>query len=75
MEKFIGFIAEILDVDPHELNSESGYGSISEWDSLMHLRIIAEVEQKFGVNIPIDEVFNVNTIEKLYINILKDSTT
>ena len=30
MEKFIGFIAEILDVDPHELNSESGYGSISE---------------------------------------------
>ena len=39
--------------------------SIDEWDSLAHLRIFMAIENKYAVNVPIEDIFSVETIEDI----------
>ena len=66
MDKFLEFIAEIMEVDVEELSGETEYQSISQWDSLMHLRLVAEIEDQYKVEIPIDEVPDIKTLADFY---------
>lgn len=66
MRDFIDFIAGVMEVDPSELNEDVAYGTIEQWDSLMHLRMVMEVEEKYGVEIPIDEISNIKTLKDFY---------
>jgi acyl carrier protein len=38
---------------------------IPRWDSLTHIRLIAEVEEEFGVRFSFNEVMAFNTVEDL----------
>jgi acyl carrier protein len=48
-------IAEGLVVDALE------YNTISEWDSIAHMRLIAALENKFDIMIDIDDVIEMST--------------
>jgi acyl carrier protein len=63
IKELITFISNILEIKPDIIFPESQYGVLENWDSLMHLRIIAELEEKFGINIPIDEVPRIKFIK------------
>jgi acyl carrier protein len=63
IKELITFISNILEIKPDIILPESQYGVLENWDSLMHLRIIAELEEKFGINIPIDEVPRIKFIK------------
>jgi acyl carrier protein len=56
MDEFIQFVADIFEVSVTELNANTAYGMVPQWDSLMQIRLIMEIESKYGVTIPIDEV-------------------
>lgn len=71
MNKFLNFVASILDVNVKNLALDTEYESIEEWDSLMHLRLVAEIEEKYGIEIPIDEVPDIKTLADFY-NYLKE---
>ena len=66
MQDFIEFIAGVMGVDPAELNADTAYGEFEKWDSLMHMRMIMEVEEEYGIEIPIDEVPEIRTLKALY---------
>lgn len=66
MQEFINFIAEILEVEPSTLTLESTQEEIETWDSLMQLRLVGEVESKYGIVIPMDEISNIKTIGGFY---------
>lgn len=66
MESFLNFISEIMEVDVSLLSLETEYQSIPQWDSLMHLRLVGEMEDRYGVEIPIDEVPDINTLGDFY---------
>ncbi len=66
MQDFIEFIAGVMDVEPSQLSEDTAYGSIEKWDSLMHMRLVMEVEEEYDVEIPIDEVPDIKTIKDLY---------
>ncbi len=66
MEAFIKFVAEIFEVEPSTLSPETAYGQIEQWDSLMHLRLVGEIEEAYEVEIPIDEVADVKTLADFY---------
>lgn len=66
MRDFIVFIAGVMEVDPSELNEDVAYGTIEQWDSLMHLRMVMEIEEKYGVEIPIDEIPTIKTLKDFY---------
>ena len=66
MEDFIRFIAEILEVEPSTLTLDSTQEEIETWDSLMQLRLVGEVEAKYGVSIPMDEISDIKTVGGFY---------
>ena len=70
MEKeFLNFIAEVFGVEVAKISLNTEYQSIPEWDSLMHLRLVAEIEEKYGVEIPIDDVANIKTLNDIFLHI------
>ena len=42
-------MAKILEVSESEIQEDTAIGDIASWDSLSHLRIIAEIEQVFQI--------------------------
>jgi acyl carrier protein len=66
MQDFINFAAEVMDVDSSELSENTARDEFVKWDSLMHLRLVMEIEEKYGVEIPIDEVPNIVTLSDFY---------
>lgn len=71
MDKFIDFIAGVMEVSPSDLNENTEYGQYEKWDSLMHMRLVMEIEEEYGVEIPIDEVPNIRTLKDFYNYIAK----
>ena len=55
-EAFLEFASKLLKVPRSTLSLDTAYGSISEWDSVNHLRLAMEAEQKFGVYYPIETI-------------------
>lgn len=43
-------------------SSWAGLPKIAQWDSLMQLRLIGEIEDEYDVEIPLDEVPEINTL-------------
>ena len=65
MEQFLKFISGIMEVDPAELSADTAYGE-GKWDSLMHMRLVMEVEEEYDTEIPIDEIPSIRTLGDLY---------
>lgn len=68
MEKqaFLDFVAGVFEVDASTLSLETKYNSIPQWDSVMHLRLVMEIEAECDVEIPIDKVGELDTLGKFY---------
>ena len=56
MKDFLDFAAETLGVQKGTLTPETAYGSIPEWDSVMHLRLVMETEARYGSSIPLEAI-------------------
>ena len=48
-QEIIEIIACVLKVDASEVELDTAIGDLDEWDSLHHLQIIAEIEQKYQI--------------------------
>ena len=67
MEKdFLGFVASIMGVDSAEISLQTSYKDFDPWDSLMMLTLTMELEEKYGVSIPIEKIESVQTLGDLY---------
>ena len=65
-EAFIAFAARLLNVERETMRGAS-YGSIPEWDSVNHLRLVMEAEQRFGVVYPMERIPQMKTIDDFLI--------
>ena len=65
MQDFINFVAKVMGVDVSELNENTGYGT-GKWDSLMHMRLVMEIEEEYGVEIPIERIPDIKTLKDFY---------
>lgn len=61
-EAFVAFAARVLKVPREKLSGAAEYGSIPEWDSVNHLRLVMEAEPRFGVRYPLESI---PTLKKL----------
>lgn len=55
-EAFLCFAAKVLKVERARLSGETEYGSLPEWDSVNHLKLVMEAEAKFGVSYPLEKI-------------------
>jgi Acyl carrier protein len=71
-QRFLDFVAEIMEKDPSEITMDIVYKDFDGWDSLMMLTLVMEIEAEYGVSIPIEELGEVKTLADLYA-FVKDS--
>ncbi len=62
MDGFLAFAAEVLGVPRERLSPGTACGSIPEWDSVMHLRLVMETEARYGVSIPLETIPRLSTL-------------
>nr|WP_288626391.1 acyl carrier protein [uncultured Roseburia sp.] len=66
MEEFLSFIADILEVDKSTLSLETSQDDVETWDSLMQLRLLGEIEAKYGVMIPMEQISTIKKLNDFY---------
>ena len=66
MNKFLEFVSRIFEVNVEELSGDTAFKSIPQWNSLMHLRLVAEIEAHYAAEIPIDEVPDIKILADFY---------
>lgn len=64
-EKIIELIEEILKVPHGTITVDTRAEDIEAWDSLAHVMIIGEMEDKLGISIPLDEAIEITGVKEL----------
>ncbi len=59
------------DVDESSFNWDKQQNEYENWDSFAHLRIISEIEEKFNIQLDIDDVIYINNASG-FLKIIKD---
>jgi acyl carrier protein len=58
-------MAEVLDLDPVQIDEGFARNDSSSWDSLGHLRLITALEEAFGTRFTMKEVGELDRFSKL----------
>lgn len=63
LEKLKEIFSEALSIDKSKINDNLSHGS-DEWDSVSHMVLISQLEEKFNISIDIDEVIDMSSFAK-----------
>jgi len=61
-KKLLDVISDVLGIEKTKIFLETKRTDIEKWDSLAHIQLVAEIEDRFGVSIPIEEVAAIKKI-------------
>jgi len=61
-EKLKQVMAEVFEVDAALITEKSNMDNLDGWDSLSHIRLIAALEEKFGVTLTSDEIATLTSV-------------
>lgn len=64
---------ESLDIDASNLTLDSKYEEVENWDSLGHVRIVGEIEDRLDIEFDIEDIIGQDTVQKL-IEMVKSKT-
>ena len=64
-EQIIALIEEILNVPAGTITEDTRSEEIEEWDSLAHVAIIGELEERLGISIPLDEAIEISSVREI----------
>jgi len=65
-EKIIALIEETLKLESGTVTEASLIEEVEGWDSLAHVLIIGELEEKLGISIPLDEAIEITSVRELF---------
>lgn len=58
-------IARVLNVDSAVITDELSSGDIPEWDSVGNLAIISTIEQELGIEFPLEDLFDLTSVQSI----------
>ena len=58
-------IAEVLRVVPQKIAPSLSIGDIPEWTSMAQMGIISTLEARLGIEIPIEDLFDLTNVQAL----------
>ena len=70
-ERIKEIIADTLGIDIERITDDLAAGDIEEWDSVGNLTIISTIEEELEVDIPIEDLYELNTIKAIVEAIIK----
>lgn len=62
-EKLAEIFASVFEV-PLDVVNDIEYQSVDAWDSIGHMMMISEVEEEFGISIPMDDVIVISNFKE-----------
>ena len=63
--KVIEVVAEVLHIVPERVSPELSIGDIPEWSSMAQIGVISTLEQRLGIEIPIEDLFDLTNVQAL----------
>lgn len=63
-DKYDKVFMDSFSIDKAKVGKNLVYESISEWDSVGHMGMIAEIEESFGVMLETDDIIDFSSYEK-----------
>lgn len=70
-ERIKEIIADTLGIDIERITDDLTAGDIEEWDSVGNLTIISTIEEELEVDIPIEDLYELNNIKAIVEEIIK----
>ena len=64
-KNILDLIEELLKVPAGTVTVDTQIADVEEWDSLMHVMIIGELESRLGVAIPLDDAIELTSVMEL----------
>lgn len=64
-QRIIQIMASTFAVDESQINRTTSRNDLKNWDSLGQLRLVMQLEAEFGISIPIDDIPNLSSVEKI----------
>ena len=64
-------IARVLNVDLSKITDTLSSGDIPEWDSVGNLAIISTIEQELNVEFPLEDLFDLTSVESIVQEVTK----
>ncbi len=61
-DRLVHIFAEVLDCDPASLNDESSPDTVTAWDSVAAMSLVAAVEEGFNVSLSTREIAAMRTL-------------
>ena len=63
-EKYDNAFIESFSITAEDLGDSLKYESISDWDSIGHMGLIAELEDSFDISMEMDDIIDFSSYEK-----------
>ena len=54
-----------LELEDYDLKLNSKYDNVPDWDSLGHMRLVSTLEEEFDIELGIEEIIGVDTVQKI----------
>ena len=70
-ERIKEIIADTLGIDIERITDDLAAGDIEEWDSVGNLTIISTIGEELEVDIPIEDLYELNNIKAIVEEIIK----
>ena len=64
-EQVIDIICRAIGVDSSELTEKVSIGDLPEWDSVGNLAILAALEEELQIEIPLEDLFEMNSVASI----------
>lgn len=64
-EKILALAEEILKVPAGTITEDTMMEDVEEWDSLAHVMLIGELEERYGIEIDLDEAVEITGMKEL----------
>lgn len=64
-KKIIALIEEALMLPEGTITEDTKIDDVEAWDSLAHVMIIGELEEKLGISIPLDEAIEITCVKDI----------
>jgi len=64
-EKILALIEEVLNVPAGTITVDTVAEDVEEWDSLAHVMLIGELEDRLGISIPLDEAVEITSVREI----------
>lgn len=64
-QKILELMDEVLQVPSGTVTEHTRMEDLEQWDSLAHVMIIGELEEKLGIAIPLDEAVEITSVQEI----------